>query len=94
VPSSGKIRSALRNNKNQKSKRRFERIYWRKFFCNFKKETIVMATKQQKYEALKTAIEIAKEYARSAAEGYPTGVMKDSYKAIIAIIDEIEKSDD
>ena len=53
-----------------------------------------MATKQQKYEALKTAIEIAKEYARSAAEGYPTGVMKDSYKAIIAIMDEIEKSDD
>jgi hypothetical protein len=94
VPSSGKIRSALRNNKNQKSKRRFELIYWRKLFCNFKKETIVMATKQQKYEALKTAIEIAKEYARSAAEGYPTGVMKDSYKAIIAIVDEIEKSDD
>jgi len=39
-------------------------------------------------------IEIAKEYARSAAEGYPTGIMKDSYKAIIAIIDEIENSDD
>ncbi len=53
-----------------------------------------MATKQQKFEVLKTAIEIAKEYARSAAEGYPTGVMKDSYKAIIAIIDEIENSDD
>ena len=35
-----------------------------------------MASKQQKFEALKTAIEIAKEYARSAAEGYPTGVMK------------------
>ena len=50
--------NALRNNKNQKTKRRFERIYWRKFFCNFKKETIVMATKQQKYEALKTAIEM------------------------------------
>jgi hypothetical protein len=94
VPSSEKIKSALRNNKNQKTKRRFERIYWRKFFCYFKKETIVMATKQQKYEALKTAIEIAKEYARSAAEGYPTGIMKDSYKAIIAIIDEIENSDD
>jgi len=53
-----------------------------------------MATKQQKYETLKTAIEIAKEYARSASEGYPTGVMKDSYKAIIAIIDEIENSDE
>jgi len=61
---------------------------------NFRKEVIFMATKQKKYEALKTAIEIAKEYARSAAEGYPTGVMKDSYKAIIAIIDEIENSDD
>jgi hypothetical protein len=53
-----------------------------------------MATKQQKHEALKTAVEIAKEFARSAAEGYPTGVMKDSYKAIVAIIDEIEKGDD
>lgn len=58
------------------------------------KEEIFMASKQQKFEALKTAIEIAKEFARSAAEGYPTGVMKDSYKAIIAIIDEIENSDD
>ena len=53
-----------------------------------------MATKQQKFEALKTAVEIAKEFARSAAEGYPTGVMKDSYKAIIALIDEIENRDD
>ncbi|MGD9106726.1 MAG: hypothetical protein PVJ87_07820, partial [Desulfobacterales bacterium] len=60
----------------------------------FEKEVIFMASKQQKFEALKTAVEIAKEYARSAAEGYPTGVMKDSYKAIIAIIDEIENSDD
>lgn len=53
-----------------------------------------MASKQQKFEALKTAVEIAKDYARSAAEGYPTGVLKDSYKAIIAIVDEIENSDE
>jgi len=53
-----------------------------------------MATKQQKYDALKTAVEIAKSYARSAAEGYPTGVMKDTYKAIVAMVDEIEESDD
>lgn len=53
-----------------------------------------MATKQQKYEALKTAVEIAKAYARSAAEGYPTGVLKDSFKAIVTMIDEIETGDD
>jgi hypothetical protein len=51
-----------------------------------------MAAKQQKHDTLKTAVEIAN--ARSAAEGYPTGVMKDSYKAIVAMIDEIEESDD
>ena len=53
-----------------------------------------MASKQQKLEALKTAVEITKEYARSAAEGYPAGVLKDSYKAIIAIVDEIENSEE
>jgi hypothetical protein len=36
-----------------------------------------ISTEQQKNDALKTAVEIAKEYARSAAEEYPTGVMKD-----------------
>ena len=59
-----------------------------------KKEAIFMATKQQKYDALKTAVEIAKAYARSAAEGYPTGVMKDSYKALVEMIDDIEESED
>ena len=58
------------------------------------KEPKFMATKQQKYDALKTAVEIAKAYARSAAEGYPTGVMKDSYKALVDLIDEIENVDD
>jgi hypothetical protein len=53
-----------------------------------------MAAKQQKHDTLKTAVEIAKANARSAAEGYPTGVMKGSYKAIVAMIDEIEESDD
>jgi len=42
----------------------------------------------------KQPVEIAKSYARSAAEGYPTGVMKDTYKAIVAMVDEIEESDD
>jgi hypothetical protein len=59
-----------------------------------KNETIFITTKQQKYDALKTAVEIAKAYARSASEGYPTGVMKDSNKALIAITDDIEESDD
>ena len=58
-----------------------------------KKETIFIATKQQKYNALKTAVEIAKAYAKSATEGYPTGVMEDSYKALVEMIDDIEESD-
>jgi hypothetical protein len=33
-----------------------------------KKETIFIAAKQQKYDPLKTAVAIAKAYARSAAE--------------------------
>jgi hypothetical protein len=53
-----------------------------------------MAAKQQKYDALKTAVEISKGYARSAAEGYPTGVIKDSFKALVDLIDEIEQGDD
>ena len=54
---------------------------------------MVMTTEQQKYDALKTAVEPAKSCVRSAAEEYPTVVMRDTDKAIVAMIDEIEESD-
>lgn len=54
-----------------------------------------MVTKDQKYKALKQAIEITKEYARSGAERQPAEtVLKAVYKKLIEIVNEIEETAD
>lgn len=53
-----------------------------------------MATEEQKHKALKSAVEIAKEYAGSSSDAYPDGVLKEAYRAIVEIVDEIEKAGD
>ena len=51
-----------------------------------------MVSKDQKFEALKQAIEITKEYARSGAESQPAEtVLKSVYKTLIEIVSEIEE---
>jgi hypothetical protein len=51
-----------------------------------------MVSKDQKFEALKQAIEITKEYARSGAERQPAEtVLKSVYKTLIEIVNEIEE---
>ena len=52
-----------------------------------------MATKKQKEQAFKDAIEITKEHARSDKATQPR-ILSHFYKEIIQIIDEIEKGDD
>ncbi len=52
-----------------------------------------MATKDQKRNALNQAIEIAKEYARSADQQLaPHKVLEDCYRTILQITDEIEET--
>ena len=52
-----------------------------------------MVTKDQKFKALKQAIEITKEYARSGAERQPAEtVLKAVYKTLIEIVNEIEET--
>ena len=68
--------------------------YHKKGSVKFHGKPICTTTQKQKYDALKTAVKIAKAYARSTAEGYPTGVLKDACKAIVGMIDEIEQRND
>ena len=49
-----------------------------------------MASDEQKLEALKSAIEIAKESARSG-NTTPSAIIDQAYKQIVHIIDEIER---
>ena len=54
-----------------------------------------MVTKDQKFKALKQAIEITKEYARSGAQSQPAEtVLKAVYKTLIQIVNEIEETTD
>jgi len=54
-----------------------------------------MLNKDQKFKALKQAIEITKEYARSGAERQPAEtVLKAVYKTLIEIVNEIEQAAD
>ena len=54
-----------------------------------------MLNKDQKLKALKHAIEITKEYARSGAESQPAETfLKALYKTLIQIVDEIEETTD
>lgn len=54
-----------------------------------------MVTKDHKFKALKQAIEITKEYARSGAESQPAEtVLKAVYKTLIEIVNEIEETVD
>lgn len=54
-----------------------------------------MLTKDQKYTALKTAIEIAKAYAESGSDGHsPATVLDETYKVITRITDKLESPED
>jgi len=53
-----------------------------------------MADKKQKFKALDSAIKIAIKYARGGGNFPPSKVVKDSYKQIVEIIDEIEQAED
>lgn len=52
-----------------------------------------MADRKQKFHALNQAIDIAKKFARSNGNAYPSAIIKDAYKAIVEIIDEIEQTE-